>query len=207
MPTLIRSFAPALLAALLAPAAAGTKPTAESYFERIATFPVFLNAAIDVQTVAEIVAASEDGNTLIYTDSEHDRVGFVDIADPEHPAPLGVLDLSGEPTSVAVRGRHALVAVNTSADFVNTSGELAVIDIANRTLAATLPLGGQPDSVAVSPDGRFAAVAASVAVLACSSDSSPSCTSRRARPPRRVIGLMDAIVLRTLSVRWSKKSV
>ncbi len=159
MPTLIRSFAPALLAALLAPAAAGAKPTAESYFERIATFPVFLNAAIDVQTVAEIVAASEDGNTLIYTDSEHDRVGFVDIADPEHPAPLGVLDLSGEPTSVAVRGRHALVAVNTSADFVNTSGELAVIDIANRTLAATLPLGGQPDSVAVSPDGRFAAVA------------------------------------------------
>jgi hypothetical protein len=60
---------------------------------------------------------------------------------------------------VAVRGGHALVAVNTSADFIDTSGELAVIDIASRTLVATLPLGGQPDSVAVSPDGRYAAVA------------------------------------------------
>jgi hypothetical protein len=160
MHTLLRSFAPTLLAAsLLTPAAVVAKPAPESYFERIATFPVFLNAAIDAQTVAEIVAASADGNTLIYTDSENDRVGFVDITDPRHPAALGVLALAGEPTSVAVRGGHALVAVNTSADFIDTSGELAVIDIASRTLVATLPLGGQPDSVAVSPDGRYAAVA------------------------------------------------
>ena len=31
-------------------------------FRRIATFPVFLNTAVNLETVAEIVAASEDGN-------------------------------------------------------------------------------------------------------------------------------------------------
>jgi hypothetical protein len=159
MHNLLRSLAPTLVAAALSAPALAAAPAPESYFERIATFPVFRNDDIATETVAEIVAASEDGNTLIYTDSENDRVGFIDIGDPEHPAPLGVLDLAGEPTSVAVHSGHALVAVNTSADFVDTSGELAVIDIASRALVATLPLGGQPDSVAVSPDGRYAAVA------------------------------------------------
>lgn len=155
-----RPLAPALAAAaLLAPALAVAVPAADAYFTRVATFPVFRNTAIDQETVAEIVAASADGNTLIYTDSPNDQVGFVDITDPAQPAPLGVLGLAGEPTSVAVHGPHALVAVNTSADFVHPSGELAVIDIASRSLVATLPLGGQPDSVAVSPDGRHAAIA------------------------------------------------
>lgn len=159
MHTLLRPLAPALLAATLSAPAAAAQPAPEAYFERIATVPVFLNTAIDEQAVAEIVAASGDGNTLIYTDSENHSIGFVAIADPTQPQPLGVLALAGEPTSVAVRGPHALVAVNTSTDFIHASGELAVIDIESRTLVATLPLGGQPDSVAVSPDGRYAAVA------------------------------------------------
>ncbi len=49
------------------------------------------NAAIDAEMVAEIVAASEDGSRLIYTDSENDRAGFVGIADPGQPTPLGRL--------------------------------------------------------------------------------------------------------------------
>ena len=164
----VRTLVPALTAAtLLAATQALAVPfntvshfvNTESYFERVATFPAFLNTAVDQETVAEIVAASADGNILIYTDSAGERAGFVDITDPAHPKPLGALALNGEPTSVAVRGPHALVAVNTSTDFVNTAGELAVIDIATRTLVATLPLGGQPDSVAVSPDGRYAAIA------------------------------------------------
>ena len=43
-------------------------------FNRIATFPVAENLPdgrdADSETVAEIIAASEDGMTLIYTDSE-----------------------------------------------------------------------------------------------------------------------------------------
>ena len=40
-------------------------------FERIAVFQVFENTDIGTTTNAEIVAASSDGKTLIYTDSEH----------------------------------------------------------------------------------------------------------------------------------------
>src|SRR5690606_263886 len=70
----------------------------------------------------------------------------------------GGLAMGGEPTSVAVRGAHALVAVNTSADFVNTSGKLVVVDIATRSIVTELALPGQPDSIAVSKDEAYVAV-------------------------------------------------
>lgn len=140
-----------------APALAGDRH--EAAFARIATFPAFLNTGIDQETVAEIVAASEDGNTLVYTDSAGENIGFVDIADPAHPQPLGTVAVGGEPTSVAVVGEHALVAVNTSPSFVAPSGKLLVVNIATRAIVADIDLGGQPDAVAVSPDRRYAAVA------------------------------------------------
>ena len=113
----------------------------------------------DDETVAEIVAASEDGLTLIYTDSPQDQLGFVDFSDPANPIGSGVVALGGEPTSVAVLGQYAVAGVNTSTDFITVSGDLAVIDIASQTIVATIPLGGQPDSVAVSPDGAYVAIA------------------------------------------------
>ncbi len=154
----LSALAAAVSLALLGQSSAVSAGTAPS-FERIASFPVFLNTDIEQETVAEIVAASTDGTLLIYTDSAGDNVGFVDIADPAAPQPAGTVALGGEPTSVAVVGNHALVAVNTSADFVDTSGQLVVIDLATRDIVATHALGGQPDSVAVSPDGRYAAIA------------------------------------------------
>lgn len=131
----------------------------EPYFQRISHFPVFLNTDVDAETVAEIVAASEDGMTLIYTDAETGSLGFVDISDPHHPAAAGTFALPGEPTSVAVAGPYALAAVNTSPSLVAPSGQLVVIDIASRQQVAQFELGGQPDAVAVSPDGRYAAIA------------------------------------------------
>lgn len=128
-------------------------------FNRIATFAVHENTAIDQETVAEIVDVTSDGMMLVYTDSQQEKIGFVDITNPGDPQPAGTVDLPGEPTSVAVAGDFALAAVNTSPDFVNPSGELNVIDIAARTIVATLDLGGQPDAVAVSPDGQYAAIA------------------------------------------------
>lgn len=136
-------------------------------FQRIATFPIFENfcaatpadqECVDTETVAEIVAASTDGETLIYTDSETEHIGFIDISDPENPMPGGLVALTGEPTSVAVVGDYALAAVNTSADFVDVSGHIAVIDIEDRAIVATIPVDGQPDSIATGRTRRFAAL-------------------------------------------------
>jgi hypothetical protein len=150
----------------------GTQAVADaprSEFERVGTFVVCENTSCDTSvvetTVAEIVAASADGRTLVYTDSPQGVIGLVDIADPARPRGLGVVKLDGEPTSVEVAGRYALVAVNTSPSFTQPAGHLAVFDlhacrddVPGCTPVAKLDMGGQPDSVAVSPDGRYAAI-------------------------------------------------
>lgn len=127
-------------------------------FNRIATFPVYLNTDINDETVAEIVDVSSDGMTLVYTDSETENLGFVDISNPANPLAAGIVGVGGEPTSVAVAGDYAIVGVNTSPSFIAPSGNLIVVNIATQTIVATHALAGQPDSVAVSPDGRYAAV-------------------------------------------------
>lgn len=131
----------------------------EMNFNRIAAFPVARNLPEAEETSAEIIAATEDGMTLVYTDSPAGSVGFIDITDPAAPAPLGALAVEGEPTSVAIAGTTAFVAVNTSADYVNTGGALLTLDVATRQITASCDLGGQPDSVAIAPDRSFLAVA------------------------------------------------
>lgn len=141
----------------------GETTATEMAFARVATFPVCqqISATCDTdeETAAEIVDVSEDGMTLVYTDSPAEQIGFVDITTPASPVADGVLAMGGEPTSVSVVGDYALVGVNTSEDYVNVSGYLAVVDIASRSIVTTIDLGGQPDSVAVSPDGMYAAIA------------------------------------------------
>ncbi|MEM9378320.1 MAG: esterase-like activity of phytase family protein [Planctomycetota bacterium] len=127
-------------------------------FERVATFAVHRNAD-GAHAAAEILAATPDGRTIVYADSANGALGLVDLTDARDPRPLGVVRLGGEPTSVAVRGSLALVAVNTSVDFVDVSGHVAVVDVARRSIVRRIDLGGQPDSIAVSRDGRYAAVA------------------------------------------------
>lgn len=132
--------------------------TLQKYFQRVASFPILNNSDIENETVAEIVDVSTDGNLLIYTDGKLEKLGFVDISDYKNPLPAGTIDLPGEPTAVAVSGDYALAGVNTSADFINVSGELIVVDMETRTEIASYELSGQPDSVAVSPDGKYAAI-------------------------------------------------
>jgi len=150
-----------LAASLLALSATGA--LAEMNFNRIASFPVALNMAegedMNRETSPEIIAATADGMTLVYTDSPLGVLGLVDITDPNNPAPLGNIELGGEPTSVAVVGPKAYVGVNTSESFTDPSGHVAVIDIASRTIEATCDLGGQPDSVAVDGAGSFLSIA------------------------------------------------
>ena len=138
-------------------------PAEKKTFNRIATFPVCMNldptCNTDDETVAEIVDVSDDGMTLVYTDSEMKKLGFIDISDPSTPEPAGTVDLVGEPTSVAVLGNYALVGINTSEDYVNTSGSLVAIDMTTKIVVKSWDLGGQPDSVAVSPDNKYVVIA------------------------------------------------
>ncbi|MET7291624.1 esterase-like activity of phytase family protein [Streptomyces griseoloalbus] len=138
-------------------------------FERSATYPVFQNrpagASAASETVAEISATSEDGRTLVYTDAAGKRIGFLDISDADRPRGLGTLSLASlgdaedEPTSVTVVGQYVLVVVNTSASHTNPSGRLDVISLRSRERVARHDLGGQPDSIALSKDKRYAAIA------------------------------------------------
>ncbi|WGR62392.1 esterase-like activity of phytase family protein (plasmid) [Paracoccus ferrooxidans] len=138
-------------------------PALSDSFNRIASFPVVANMAGDEDrgrpSSAEIISASPDGMTLIYTDSPLGVVGLIDISDPRAPKPLGNVALNGEPTTAHIIGTRAFVGVNTSENHANPSGRLAVIDLQGAAEVASCDLGGQPDSVAVAPDGSFLAVA------------------------------------------------
>ena len=93
----------ALLIAVLCCAVLSASAKAD-VFNRISTFHVVdnlpANADPATATVSEIIAATEDGMTLVYTDSPGRRIGLVDIADPAAPKAAGTVALNGEPTSV-----------------------------------------------------------------------------------------------------------
>lgn len=137
--------------------------SAADYFNRVASFPVNLNLpqTIDqaTETSAEIIAASDDGQMVIYSDSPLQALGMIDISQPSAPKPLGIVKLDGEPTAVSVKNGFAYVGVNTSESYVAPSGQLLAIDVAQRSVVGACDLGGQPDSTAVSPDGSLVAIA------------------------------------------------
>jgi hypothetical protein len=155
-----RTLTGALVATLLASTA---MPAAAQTFDRIASFPTPQNLPADAdpltETSAEIITATGDGMTLVYSDSPLEAIGLVDITDPAAPKALGSIATDGEPTSVAALGQTVFVAVNTSESFVEPSGYLAVLDVATQELTRSCDLGGQPDSTAVAPDGSFLAIA------------------------------------------------
>lgn len=145
-------------------------PPAPANFTRTATYPVFQNvpAGVDpaAETVAEISAVSADGRTLIYTDALGKRIGFLDITDPAQPVGLGSVSLADlghaddQPTSVAVYGDYVLVVIDeTGGNFTAPKGRLDVLRLSDRSVVASIDLAGQPDSIAISGDGAYAAIA------------------------------------------------
>lgn len=174
----------------------------ERAWNHVGSFDVPANLAPDeaptTLTSAEILDVSKDGKTLVYTDSLAGRVGFVDIGRPAQPLPLGFIDMGGEPTSVAIQGRYALVGVNTSQSFDEPSGELVVLDVSGRNLAARIELAGQPDSIAVSPDGKYAAI-----VIENERDEDENGGLLPQKPP----GLLQVLELRGNPERWELSNV
>jgi len=137
--------------------------SADMNFNRIASFPTVANMAegedTSRETSAEIIAATADGMTLVYTDSPLGAVGRIDISDPANPMPLGNVALGGEPTSVGIVGTTAFIGVNTSESYVEPSGFLMAMDVMSGEELARCDLSGQPDSIAVAKDGTSVAVA------------------------------------------------
>ena len=135
----------------------------EKNFNRISSFNVSDNlpkgSKSTTKTSSEVVTASEDGKTLMYTDSDLGVVGLVDISDPAKPKALGVVELEAEPTGIAALGNNAYIGSNTSESYTNPSGALVQYNLETRKAVKECDLGGQPDSVFVSPDGTFLAVA------------------------------------------------
>ena len=135
----------------------------ETVFTRIASFATPDNMAEGEDrarpTSAEIIQASDDGTTLVYSDSPLGVLGFVDITDPANPKPLGNVAMDGEPTTAVIIGQRVFVGVDTSDSFTDPSGQLRVLDLDSHEVLSSCDLGGQPDSVAKAPDGSFLAVA------------------------------------------------
>lgn len=154
---------PLALAALASLLLAGTAG-AEPLFNRVATFSVPDNLPQgrdrSRKTVSEIIAASEDGRLLAYTDAEQKALGIIDITTPETPRPAGFVQLEGESTSVTILGDKAFVAVVTSGDnFKEPAGHLATVDLKTKQVVAKCDLGGQPDSVTLTKDKGKIAIA------------------------------------------------
>ena len=137
---------------------------ADPVFNRVASFATPANMAegedMARETSAEIITATEDGMTLIYSDSPLGAIGMIDITDPANPVAAGSFALpNGEPTAVSALGQTVFVAENTSESYTAPSGVLHAIDVGSRNVIASCDLGGQPDSTAVAPDGSFITVA------------------------------------------------
>lgn len=79
-------------------------------FNRISTFFVCTqldaDCNVDDETSAETIWVTKDHNTLVYTDSPGERVGFIDITDAASPEAAGFVDLPGEPTTVRIHGNY-----------------------------------------------------------------------------------------------------
>ena len=108
----------------------------------------------------EIIAASRDGNRIVYVNSKENDIGFVNIQDPSKPKMLGVVSVAnvGEPTSVVITpdAKYAIVSI-----FVKEKpGQLLFFNMSDRKQVASLTLPGiGPDSIAITPDGKKLVVA------------------------------------------------
>ena len=150
----------ALACILTAPASVGAQEP--QLFHRVATIEAVRMLPAERErtrrSIAEIVAASPDGNLLVYVDGEQRGLGFVDLTDPAAPRPAGFVATEGEPNSVAIHGGRAFAVVDTSPAKDAPAGHAVVVDIAARRIVDRCELGGQPDATVVSPDGRFLVV-------------------------------------------------
>ena len=152
-------FRAAAFAILAAVPLAAQAPRAVNFFEQVASHGVSGG-------IAEIVAASPSGDTLVFSDASSGRIGFVDIHDPAQPAALPDVVTGGQPTSVDWAGDYVVVAVQTAPPQIGrpapdpfapaNAGRLFVIDASDPrapVVLGTVAIGFQPDSLKLMEHG------------------------------------------------------
>ena len=139
--------------------------TLSSYSQEITRF-IHLNRYEVEGSVAEIIATTPDGNTLVFTNADDKAVGFLDISDTLEPIMVQNIDLKdlGEPTAVTITpdGKYTLVAIlDTTEDIASQKqGILLIIDTQTYEIITELELIGiGPDSLAITPDGNKVVIA------------------------------------------------
>ena len=191
--SLFRLAAPAvaLAAALAVSAPALAAPSTGS-------FAMVHHLAVD--GVAEIVAATPNGLTLLFTSADAGAMGLVDITDPGRPTLLPRVDVRlggvGEPTSVAISpdGRYAVLALRMDDDVANARrGFLRIYDIRDPRAVKhvkDVSVGIGPDSLALAGSGKT--LRAVVAIEDEETDAKGDATLDGKRPGRiDVVGLQD----------------
>lgn len=155
---------------------------------------------LPVDGVAEIIAATPNGLTLVYTSADAGALGLVDITDPARPVTLPRINVRlgrvGEPTSVAVSpdGRFAVVAMRMEDDVNNPRrGFLRIYDIRDPRKVRhvkDVTVGIGPDSLALAGSGKT--LRAIVAIEDEETDDKGDATLDGQRPGRiDVVGLQD----------------
>lgn len=113
--------------------------------------------------LAEIVDATGDGQTLVYTDSDTGALGIVDLGNPAMPVVTGSVAMPGEPTSVSILGDLAVATVWVDKPTEGAPppaflpGALVVVDLAVPSAPVVLgrvDVGYHPDSVKLTRVGR-----------------------------------------------------
>lgn len=149
------------LALAIAMASAATSASAASFnrIHSVSTADNLPASERNQETSAEIITATASGDMLVYSDSPRGGIGYIAIEEDGSPRAAGFTALEGEPTAVSAVGEDVVVGVNTSASFTEPSGFVALVSGATQQVLGQCDLGGQPDSVAVSPDQAWVAVA------------------------------------------------
>jgi hypothetical protein len=197
----LRSFFPSRLSVVAIAWALGSVSNALAQSPAPHVPPPFaMTAYLAVDGVAEIVAATPDGMTLVYTSADRGLIGLVDIADPTRPRVIQTVDVRlggvGEPTSVAITpdGRYAVVAVRMEDDVDNPRrGLLRVYDIRQPRAVRhvrDVTVGIGPDSLAL--HGRGKTLRAVVAIEDEETNAKGDATLPGKRPGSiDIVGLQD----------------
>lgn len=149
----------ALALALAVPAAAGAAPGLRGRHRPQVALGVLGTYATGIydESAAEVVAHDPGTQRLFVVNGADETVDVLDAADPTAPVFLGVLELTGAPTSVAVS--DGVVAVAVPADPESEPGSVAFFAAGSLAPLSVVEVGALPDMLTFTPDGEAVLVA------------------------------------------------